>query len=149
MSDYISREAVAAYIRSYASSTDVAFHMEKHLNEIPAADVLPRDEAIKMGAELAAMHGSDATSQQLEEAYLEGVEDGMTRRDVRPVVRGKWEEVEVIYPDDFEKHYPSIASMFCPNCQKYASTVFHYGNPTDMMNFCPNCGAKMVGGQEE
>lgn len=56
---------------------------------VQAADVLPRDEAITMGAELAAMHGSDATSQQLEEAYLKGVEDGMTRRDVRPVVRCK------------------------------------------------------------
>ena len=56
------------------------------IEAIPAADVLPRDEAIKVGTELAAMHGSDATSQQLEEAYLKGVEYGMTRRDVRPVV---------------------------------------------------------------
>lgn len=60
--------------------------MLEEVEVYPAADVLPRDEAIKMGAELAAMHGSDATSQQLEEAYLKGVEEGMTRRDVRPVV---------------------------------------------------------------
>ena len=41
MADYISREAVVEFIRSYRCSTDVAIHMEQHLNEIPAADVRP------------------------------------------------------------------------------------------------------------
>jgi hypothetical protein len=89
--------------------------------KFPAADVLPRDEAIKMGAELAAMHGSDATSQQLEEAYLKGVEDGMTRRDVRPVVRGTW-----------GKNGWSIRCSICG-----------YDMPFATRNFCPNCGAVM------
>ena len=92
-------------------------------NEIPAADVLPRDEAIKMGAELAAMHCSDATSQQLEDAYLKGVEDGMIRRDVRPVVRGKWKTI-------------SFLTVGCSNCQE----TFH---ELERNNFCPNCGADM------
>ncbi len=39
MAEYIEREAVIEFIRSYRSSTDVAFHMEEHLHEIPAADV--------------------------------------------------------------------------------------------------------------
>lgn len=56
------------------------------IENIPAADVLPRDEWIKLGAELAAMHEATPDQQQLEEAYLKGVEYGMTRRDVRPVV---------------------------------------------------------------
>ena len=56
------------------------------IENIPAADVLPRDEGIKLGAELAAMHGATPEQQQLEEAYLKGVEYGMTRRDVRPVI---------------------------------------------------------------
>ena len=84
MAEYIEREATIerlAKLMQLQASTARAI-----IEAIPAADVLPRDEAIKMGAELAAMHGSDATSQQLEEAYLKGVEDGMTRRDVRPVV---------------------------------------------------------------
>ena len=34
------------------------------------------DEGIKAGAELAAMHGSDATSQQLEKSFWEGVDVG-------------------------------------------------------------------------
>ena len=36
--DCIFREAVAEFIHSYRCSTDVAFHMEQHLNEIPAAE---------------------------------------------------------------------------------------------------------------
>ena len=37
MSELIYREAVREFIKSYRHSTDVAFDMEKHLDEIPAA----------------------------------------------------------------------------------------------------------------
>ena len=37
MSELIDREAVREFIKSYRHSTDVAFDMEKHLDEIPAA----------------------------------------------------------------------------------------------------------------
>ena len=63
--------------------------------------------------------------------------------DVREVKRGKWEEVEVIWLVDIEDKPDAIASMFCPKCKRYANHVYHYGNPTDGMNFCPNCGAQM------
>ena len=50
MSDLIDREAVREFIKSYRHSTDVAFDMEDHLDEIPAAprwvrceDELPND----------------------------------------------------------------------------------------------------------
>ena len=39
--EYISREAAKKFIQSYRHSTDVAFHMEEHIGEIPAADVRP------------------------------------------------------------------------------------------------------------
>ena len=90
MVEYISRdELLKLYVDGKYDTAE--YHVSvpviiQNIKDIPAADVLPRDEAIKMGAELAAMHGSDATSQQLEEVYLKGVEYGMTRRDVRPVV---------------------------------------------------------------
>lgn len=45
--------------------------------------------------------------------------------DVRPVVRGKWEQV-----DDYR--YP----WGCTNCRKTFSGQY---------NFCPNCGADMRG----
>lgn len=35
--ELIDREAVREFIKSYRHSTDVAFHMEDHLDEIPAA----------------------------------------------------------------------------------------------------------------
>lgn len=41
MAEYYSSEDVKDFIRSYRHSTDVVFHMEKHINEIPAADVRP------------------------------------------------------------------------------------------------------------
>ena len=44
MSDLIDREAVREFIKSYRHSTDVAFHMEDHLDEIPAASLLHRTE---------------------------------------------------------------------------------------------------------
>jgi len=98
MAEYIERDMLLKMI-SHKPSSPTTEREDRLINgfisavkNCPAADVLPRDEAIRMGAELAAMHGSDATSQQLEEAYLEGVEYGMTRRDVRPVVRGTWIE---------------------------------------------------------
>lgn len=44
MSDLIDREAVREFIKSYRHSTDVAFHMEDHLDEIPAASLWHRVE---------------------------------------------------------------------------------------------------------
>ena len=66
--------------------------------------------------------------------------------DVRPVVRGKWEEVEVSYIEDmYDKgNLPeTIVSMYCPICERYHTEVYWYGNPTENINFCPNCGADM------
>ena len=121
MAEYIKREAAIKAV----SENDCEGYATQAVKAIPAADVLPRDEAITMGAELAAMHGSDATSQQLEEAYLKGVEDGMTRRDVRPVVRGKWTRI------DYEPHGHDYKCSAC-------------GWKNDMpTHFCPNCGADM------
>ena len=44
MSELIDREAVREFIKSYRHSTDVAFDMEKHLDEIPAASPWHRVE---------------------------------------------------------------------------------------------------------
>ena len=44
MSELIDRQAVREFIKSYRHSTDVAFHMEDHLDEIPAASPWHRVE---------------------------------------------------------------------------------------------------------
>ena len=41
MSDLIDREAVREFIKSYSHSTDVVYHMEKHLYEVPTIDAVP------------------------------------------------------------------------------------------------------------
>lgn len=66
--------------------------------------------------------------------------------DVRPVVHGKWEHVNITYLDDMDEEARealAIASMFCPNCKRYHNEVYIYGNPTENVNFCPKCGADM------
>lgn len=143
--DYIPRVAAfdAIFSQFCASSDETETALNNAIEEIksiPAADVLPRDEAIKMGAELAAMHGSDATSQQLEEAYLKGVEYGMTRRDVRPVVRGKW------IPDYDYTEYDYDGSTLLPEPLKFqdgwqCSLCGEY--TPSKTNYCTNCGAAM------
>ena len=50
--ELIDREAVREFIKSYRHSTDVAFDMEKHLDEIPAASTWHRvDEPPKKAGE--------------------------------------------------------------------------------------------------
>lgn len=104
--------------------------MVDSIEGFPAADVVSRDEGIRMGAELAAMHGSDATSQQLEKAFFDGMEEAMKKKDVRPVVRGEWGYRWKIHGDGRRPR-----ELFpCSECG--------YEN-TSATNFCPNCGADM------
>lgn len=100
-------------------------------------DVIERDEGIRMGAELAAMHGSDATSQDLERAYWTGYEEAMKKRDVRPVVRGRW----VGYPECLKyMNAYSDDHIVCSACEECFSIL---DNDCERFNFCPNCGAYM------
>lgn len=60
--------------------------------------------------------------------------------DVRPVVRVKWEDVHIDRPEIADL---KVASMFCPNCNRWHNEVYHYGNPIEFANFCQFCGADM------
>ena len=71
--------------------------------------------------------------------------DELPAADVRPVVRGRWEDMRV---RDYSTNINGgmklyVASMFCPVCKRWHNEVYHYGNPTEMAHYCPNCGAKM------
>ena len=63
---------------------------------------------------------------------------------VRPVAKAKWEDVHIDRPEiaDLE-----VASMFCPNCNRWHNEVYHYGNPIEFANFCSFCGADMREGE--
>lgn len=70
---------------------------------------------------------------------IDGAED-FPAADVREVVKAKWEDVHI---DRLEIADLEVASMFCPNCNRWHNEVYHYGNPIEFANYCPFCGADM------
>lgn len=69
--------------------------------------------------------------------------------DVVEVQHGDWEEVEIKDSEEIVIP-PSLVTMRCNKCNHYHTTIFfRYGPPTDGMNYCPNCGAKMDGGADD
>lgn len=63
--------------------------------------------------------------------------------DVAPVRRGRWEQVEVERVEEMDYPPAVVASMFCPVCHHWHNEVYFYVNPTENVNYCPFCGAKM------
>lgn len=138
------QDAIKRYPDSYYNGLVVAKNL---IYNLPAADVVSRDEGIKMGAELAAMHGSDATSQDLERAFFDGVEEGMKKRGVRPVVRGKWVKARGSWCT------PGGDPVWeCSECGKgrHVYGIEHGSYGADVADgqwvACPNCGADMSEG---
>ena len=83
---------------------------------------------VKDGADLAWMHGSDATAHELEKVYFQGMDDAMKMCNVQPTVHGKW-----IMADDGD-------GKICSICR---TDYCHIVLPVDEWIFCPTCGAKM------
>ena len=91
MSELIDREAVREFIKSYRHSTDVAFDMEKRLDEIPAASPWHRveDELPEIGQLILLYYGGGYSIAartedemwerkrywKLEDGYWERIED--------------------------------------------------------------------------
>lgn len=110
---------------------------------IPAADVIPRDEGIKLGAELAAMHGSDATSKDLEKSYWNGFEDAMKKRDVQAIKHGEWRW------DENGMDW-GLGAWRCSECGAKPETWWEADRKYNPLRcaggkFCSNCGAYMRG----
>lgn len=79
MIELIDREAVLEFIKSYRHSTDVAFDMEKHLDEIPTAspwhrveERLPDDTRDVLAVR---RYGNDLEKQEVIVAHLSVIMD--------------------------------------------------------------------------
>lgn len=96
--DYISREAVVNAINS------TPFTMSMFLNE---------DQCV--GA------------RQARDSLALIVKKSIPAADVRPVVRGKWIDMNTLT----ENYYPRYKCSLCGNCANHS-------------NYCPNCGAMML-----
>lgn len=63
MSELIDREAVREFIKSYSHSTDVVYHMDKHLYEVPTIEAVPvvrcKDCVSQPGCQFAQYQGNN------------------------------------------------------------------------------------------
>lgn len=138
MSEYINRDDAINSLISLQNESDMPEDWHKgvsaslsNLYRVPGADVVDRDEGIKMGAELAAMHGSDATSQELEKVFFDGMEEGYKMGRSGFEKRGQW----------VKRHDEICYWVVCSGCEMRL--------PRDEWGqewrspYCPNCGAKM------
>ena len=67
--------------------------------------------------------------------FIDFVIDEMPTADVEPVRHGRWIE----HPDDI---FPLESTIECSVCGEQENVDIHNDN------FCPNCGARMDGGEE-
>lgn len=104
----------------------------------PAADV------VSSTAYEQAVWERDLAITQLRNDY--GVGLGEKKKDVAPVVHARWEECDYVEPcvHGFGTVRHPNEGLKCTNCMNVFSKKLLW-----KYNYCPNCGAKMDGGQHE
>lgn len=127
MKDYISRKVVLENVLEQMAISNSLSAMSEKIKNLEAANVIDIDEGIKMGAELAAMHGSGATSQELEKAYFDGMEEGYKIGHSGFEKRSQWMNM--------------MGHLYCMACGYKASPI--------LTNYCPNCGSLMMKGENK
>lgn len=102
------------------------------------ADYIRRDDALFV-LRKAERGGSMTALTRLERAYAEIRE--MPAADVAPVVHGEWLRAE----DDWN----SLTTIQCSLCRE--EWCFETDDDVSLLNYkyCPNCGAKMDGGNDD
>lgn len=138
MTDYVKRSDVINYVCQFCKDQhadelcdqwDIC-QLFTRISNVPSADVVELDEGIKIGAALAAMHGSDATSQDLAKAYFEGMEEGYKKGRSGFEKRAMWITTRTITHD---------GNWYCSLCDYEP----YYSRDIHTLKYCPNCGAKM------
>lgn len=96
-------------------------------------DFISRREAIEKIKEEGIL-GSGHSDMEREDDVIDMLND-ILAADVQPVKRGKWERGR-----DSEWCYYEYTCSEC-KCDLYRHTTYH--GDVKIMNYCPNCGAKM------
>ena len=95
--------------------------------------------------------GRDAAIEAVKHAWAKGLEpsqyiEALPSADVAPVVHGRWDEVDWVEMESggHELIRTPNAALRCSNCRNCFKKKLLWKN-----NYCPNCGAKMDGGNSE
>lgn len=72
----------------------------------------------------------------------ESYEKGYTAGQFADRPHGEWIKAIGMMPPEFHGHH------CCSECGNFANMESPFGNREDLSNFCPNCGAIMIGGVE-
>jgi len=91
-------------------------------------------------------------NEKLYEEYKKREENGFPcneylAADAKPVVRGEWEEIEIMQEvNDISGERTWASKMRCNKCGFVAIAIEgHFSQ----YHFCPNCGAEMVRGEQD
>lgn len=143
MAEYISREAAIAYIREQSEECQKAFEelggeseiyadayndLAEDFYGIPAAKAVSLHDIYRVIAGHSYYHGDRILAALT--CIVEGQEVNPVRpADVAPVVHGQWIE-------------DGSGIIICPKCNRGYNLVPQF------THYCPNCGAKMDGGND-
>ncbi len=149
MDEYISREAAIAYIREQSEECQKAFEelggesgiyadayndLAEDFYGIPAAKAVSLHDIYRVIAGHSYYHGDRILAALT--CIVEGQEVNPVRpADVAPVVHGRWEQ-------------DADGDWYCTNCDEVVAICESGRERTYRKPYCPNCGAKMDGGEE-
>ena len=130
MAEYIDKEQLLSDL--YSKQDDENLDVMLEIANFPAADVVS-ESAYKQ-----IMWERDLAIQQLRSDY--GVGLGEKKNvDVAPVRHGKWRSM----------YNCSNSGVYCSECNKSVLNTEYRKNVPIKSKYCPNCGSKMDGGDED
>lgn len=103
-----------------------------------------RKYIVKQKAISALITEADTHSNPVKKAYTRAVAiiEQIAADDVQPVKRGRWES---------SQRTIETGTVYCSNCaiEYYISDLQTVGDCNGIVHYCPNCGARMDGGNED
>ena len=99
---------------------------DEYIRKVDAVDTVPKERIVEYMDEFGAGYNSCRND-------ILGSIESLTPADVAPVVHGEWIEIK--------NHNNTTIALRCNKCRQSPKHAIR-------SRFCPNCGAKMDGGDE-